>query len=83
MANTHLAYPDLALEKFSVTDPEQDAKYINQLSGKNLTLNAVMHLETLKYWPSIHLGKEPSSLLCSEHKLLSGMRAKLRTLLHG
>ena len=26
MANAHLAYPDLALEKFSGTDPDQDAE---------------------------------------------------------
>ena len=26
MANSHLAYPDLALDKFSGTDPDQDAE---------------------------------------------------------
>ena len=26
MANTHLAYPDLALDMFSGTDPDQDAE---------------------------------------------------------
>ena len=26
MANAHLAYPDLALDKFSGTDPDQDAE---------------------------------------------------------
>ena len=26
MANTHLAYPDLAIDKFSGTDPDQDAE---------------------------------------------------------
>ena len=26
MTNTHLAYPDLALDKFSGTDPNQDAE---------------------------------------------------------
>ena len=26
MAATHLAYPDLALDKFSGTDPDQDAE---------------------------------------------------------
>ena len=27
MANTHLAYPDLALDKFSGTDPDQDSVF--------------------------------------------------------
>ena len=31
MANTHLAYPDLALDKFSGTDPDQDAESFVQL----------------------------------------------------
>ena len=26
MANTHLAYPDLAIDKFSGKDPDQDAE---------------------------------------------------------
>ena len=31
MANTHLAYPDLALDKFSGTDPDLDAESFVQL----------------------------------------------------
>ena len=31
MANTHLAYPDLALDKFSGLDPDQDAEFFVQL----------------------------------------------------
>ena len=31
MANTHLAYPDLAIDKFSGTDPDQDAESFIQL----------------------------------------------------
>ena len=31
MANAHLAYPDLALERFSGTDPDQDAEAFNRL----------------------------------------------------
>ena len=31
MANTHLAYPDIALDKFSGTDPDQDAESFVQL----------------------------------------------------
>ena len=31
MANTRLAYPDLAINKFSGTDPDQDAESFIQL----------------------------------------------------
>ena len=31
MANTHLAYPDLALDEFSGIDPDQDAESFVQL----------------------------------------------------
>ena len=31
MANTHLTYPDLALDKFSGTDPDQDAEQFVRL----------------------------------------------------
>ena len=35
MANTHLACPDLAIDKFSGTDPDQDAKtFIQVIEGK-------------------------------------------------
>ena len=36
MANAHLAYPDLALDKFSGTDPDQDAEaFIRLIECKN------------------------------------------------
>ena len=36
MANAHLAYPDLALDNFSGTDPEQDAEaFIRLIECKN------------------------------------------------
>ena len=36
MAHTHLAYPDLALDKFSGTDPDQDAEaFIRLIECKN------------------------------------------------
>ena len=35
MANTHLAYPDLALDKFSAADPDQDAEtFIHRIACK-------------------------------------------------
>ena len=36
MANTHLAYPDLAIDKFSGTDPDQDAEPFIQLIERKI-----------------------------------------------
>ena len=36
MAKIHLAYPDLALDKFSGTDPDQDAEYFVQLIERRI-----------------------------------------------
>ena len=36
MANTHLAYPDLALDKLSGTDPDQDAESLVQLIERKI-----------------------------------------------
>ena len=36
MANTHLAYPDLAIDKFSGTDPDQDAESFIQLFERKI-----------------------------------------------
>ena len=36
MANTHLAYPDLAIDKFSGTDPDQDAESFIQLIEREI-----------------------------------------------
>ena len=36
MANTHLAYPDLALDKFSGTDPDQDAESFIQIIEREI-----------------------------------------------
>ena len=36
MANTHLAYPDLAIDKFSGTDPDQDAESLIQLIERKI-----------------------------------------------
>ena len=37
MANTHLAYPDLAIDKFSGTDPDQDAESFIQLIERKIS----------------------------------------------
>ena len=36
MANAHLAYPDLAIDKFSGTDPDQDAGFFIQLIERKI-----------------------------------------------
>ena len=36
MVNTHLAYPDLAIDKFSGTDPDQDAESFIQLFERKI-----------------------------------------------
>ena len=36
MAITHLAYPDLAIDKFSGTDPDQDAESFIQLKERRV-----------------------------------------------
>ena len=36
MASTHLAYPDLALDKFSGTDPDHDAEFFVQLIERKI-----------------------------------------------
>ena len=36
MAYTHLAYPDLALDKFSGTEPDQDAESFIQLIERKI-----------------------------------------------
>ena len=36
MANTHLAYPDLVLDKFFGTDPDQDAESFVQLIERKI-----------------------------------------------
>ena len=36
MANTHLTYPDLAIDKFSGTDPDQDAEPFIQLIERKI-----------------------------------------------
>ena len=38
MANTYVAYPDLALDTFSGTDPDQDAESFVQLIERKIKL---------------------------------------------
>ena len=36
MANDHLAYPDLAIDKFSGTDPDHDAESLTQIIARKI-----------------------------------------------
>ena len=51
MANAHLAYPDLALDKFSGTDPDQDAEaFIRLIECKiNFTLGTEPEVADLEH----------------------------------
>ena len=61
MANAHLAYPDLALEKFSGTDPDQDAEaFIRLIECKiNFALGTEPEVADLEH--VIYLFREKAS----------------------
>ena len=80
MANTHLGYPDLAIDKFSGADPDQDAQSFNQLTGRKIILALGDAPEDAGVLP---LERKHFSLLDSEDQLPTGLRTTLRTPLHG
>ena len=75
MANTHLAYPDLAIDNFSGTDPDQDAESFILLIYEKSTLLLETHLETRLSLQTTLSGRKRCFLLYSEDRPLSGMRA--------
>ena len=80
MANTHLAYTNLALDKFSGTDPDQDAESFVQLieSKINFALgDAPADLDDLVSYP-IRKKALFSSLLTTRDQQQSGMKTTLR-----
>ena len=77
MAITHLAYPDLPIDKFSGTDPDQDAEPFIQLIERKTNLLLKMHLQMLVSWPITLSGRKRCFLLHSEDQPLSGMRTIL------
>ena len=83
MANTHLAYPYLAIEKFSGTYPDQAAESFIQLIDEKIIPSLETHLEMLVNWQTTLSGRKRCSLSCSEDQPLSGMTLTLRTLLYG
>ena len=83
MAATHLAYPDLALDKFSGTDPDQDAESFIQLIERknNFALgDAPANPDALANY---NFRKKLSFPLYSEAPLPSGMEAPSKLLRHG
>ena len=58
MANTHLVYPDLAIDIISGTDPDQDSAeiFIQIIKRKSISF-LEMHLEMLVNW-HLHLQEE-------------------------
>ena len=73
MAATHLAYPDLALDKFSGTDPDQDAESFIQLIERKINFALGDAPRILMPSPTIIFEKKLSSPPYSEDPLLSGM----------
>ena len=78
MANTHLAYPDLALDKFSGTDPDTDTESFVQLIERKINF-------ALGYAPagpddlvSYTFRKKHFSLLYCEGQQQSGTKIILR-----
>ena len=79
MAAAHLAYPDLAVDKISGTDPDQDAETFLQLIERKINFalgDAPGDAGNLKTTLS---GRKLCFLLYSEDQPLSGMRAILPT----
>ena len=84
MAQTHLAYPDLALDIFSCIDPDQDAEAfirlieckINFALGTEPDAADAEHVSTL----SIYSERKPYSPRYYEDQQLNCMEALLRML---
>ena len=79
MAAAHLAYPDLAVDNFSGTDPDQDAESFIQLIERKINFalgDAPGDAGELVNYTS---GRKRCFLLYFEDQPLSGMRAILPT----
>ena len=84
MAATHLAYPDLALDKFSGTDPDQDAESFIQLIERKINFalgDAPANPDALANYN--FRKKKLSFPLYSEAPLPNGMEAPSKLLRHG
>ena len=79
MAKTHLAYPDLVIEKISGTDPDQDAESFIQLIERKINFALRDALADAGELATTLSGRERYFLLCSKDQPLSGTRATLPT----
>ena len=75
MAAAHIAYPDLAMDKFSGTDLDQDAESFIQLIERKINFLLETHLEMLVNLQTTLSEKKRCFHLYSEDQPLSGMRA--------
>ena len=75
MANTHLAYPDLAIDKFSGTDPDQDAESFIQLIERKINFALGDAPGDAAQLANYTFRKKALFLLYYEDLLPSGMRA--------
>ena len=81
MAATHLDYPDIALDKLSVTDSDQDAEFFIQLIERKIKFaigDVPANLDALAQY---RFRKKYLFLL--QLTLLSGMEATSKRPLHG
>ena len=79
MAAAHLAYPALAVDKFSGTDLDQHAESFIQLIERKSSLLLETHLAMLVNWQTTLSGRNRFFLLYSKDQPLSGTRTILPT----
>ena len=79
IANTHRAYLDLAIDKFSGTDPDQVPEFLSNYSNEKSILLLETHLQMLVNWQTTLSGRKRCFLLYSEDQPLNGTRTKLPT----
>ena len=84
MAATHLAYPDLALDKFSGTEPDQDAESFIQLIERKINFALGVAPAKLDALANHNFRKKALFFsLYSEAPLPNGMEAPSKMLRHG
>ena len=83
MSNTHLAHPDLAIDKFFGTDPDQDVESFIQSIERKIKFALGDAPGVAGELTNYTFRKKPQFFLYSEDQLLSGTTITLPTLLLG
>ena len=83
MTAAHLAYTDLAVDKFSGTDNNQDVESFVQLIERKINFALEMPPQTPNNWPTTFSTRKRSFLLHLEVQLPNGMKAMWKLLPHG